>query len=411
MIIPIVVLVAVFALIAVRQVGPLRLKMWHVMLGGALAVLATGQISLPDAWRAINADVLIFLFCMFVAGRALEESGYLAALSYRCFRRARSMDALVLLVLFGVAAASAVLMNDTLAIVGTPVVLLLARKHKADAKMLLLALCFAVTIGSAMSPIGNPQNLLIALTGTIANPFLAFASRLAVPTAINLLVTYGLLRIFYKESFHATPLAHEREPIRDASLAVAAKISLCAMLLLIAAKVALVAARSPVDIPLAAVALAGAVPALLHRRRVELVRGIDWGTLVFFAAMFVLMRSVWDTGLFQRLIAATGLGVGSLAAIFLAGVLVSQLVSNVPLVALYLPLLASVGAGESQLLALAAGSTVAGNLLILGAASNVIVIQNAERKGETITFWEFARIGVPLTVLNVAVYWIFLAWR
>jgi Na+/H+ antiporter NhaD/arsenite permease-like protein len=58
---------------------------------------------------------------------------------------------------------------------------------------------------------------------------------------------------------------------------------------------------------------------------------------------------------------------------------------------------------------LAAGSTIAGNLSILGAASNVIIIQNAERKaGETLTFWEFVRIGVPLTVVNVLVYWFFI---
>jgi Na+/H+ antiporter NhaD/arsenite permease-like protein len=85
-------------------------------------------------------------------------------------------------------------------------------------------------------------------------------------------------------------------------------------------------------------------------------------------------------------------------------VLVSQLVSNVPFVALFQPLL--VNPSAEDLMALAAGSTIAGNLFILGAASNVIIIQNAERSGETLTFLEFARVGVPLTVLNVLVYWL-----
>jgi len=84
----------------------------------------------------------------------------------------------------------------------------------------------------------------------------------------------------------------------------------------------------------------------------------------------------------------------------------SQLVSNVPLVALCQPML--VHPSTEALMALAAGSTIAGNLFILGAASNVIIIQNAEKSGETITFLEFAKVGAPLTALNILVYWIFL---
>jgi Na+/H+ antiporter NhaD/arsenite permease-like protein len=90
-------------------------------------------------------------------------------------------------------------------------------------------------------------------------------------------------------------------------------------------------------------------------------------------------------------------------------VLLSQLLSNVPLVALYLPVLLQAGALTKGMMALAAGSTIAGNLTILGAASNVIIIQNAEKKyGATLSFWDFVRIGVPLTIINVGVYWLFL---
>ena len=94
----------------------------------------------------------------------------------------------------------------------------------------------------------------------------------------------------------------------------------------------------------------------------------------------------------------------SIPVILALSVLVSQLVSNVPFVALCQPLL--INPSAQDLMALAAGSTIAGNLFILGAASNVIIIQNAERSGETLTFLEFARVGVPLTLLNVLVYWL-----
>jgi Na+/H+ antiporter NhaD/arsenite permease-like protein len=101
------------------------------------------------------------------------------------------------------------------------------------------------------------------------------------------------------------------------------------------------------------------------------------------------------------------LNVSSVPVILSLSVLTSQLISNVPFVALYQPLLA--GASVKELMALAAGSTIAGNLFILGAASNVIIIQNAEKNGETLTFLDFARVGIPLTLLNVLIYWLFLS--
>lgn len=100
-IIPIIVLAIVFILIAIRKVGSIRFQIWQVMLGGALVVLLTGQISLLDALESISVDVILFLFGMFIIGEALEESGYLSHLSFRLFSRARSTDSLVLLILSG----------------------------------------------------------------------------------------------------------------------------------------------------------------------------------------------------------------------------------------------------------------------------------------------------------------------
>jgi len=125
--------------------------------------------------------------------------------------------------------------------------------------------------------------------------------------------------------------------------------------------------------------------------------------------MFVLMKSVWDSNVFQSLINGTHLKLNSVSMILLVSVLLSQFISSVPLVALYLPMLLQVGAATKEMMALAAGSSIAGNLSILGAASNVIIIQNSERKsGETVTFLEFIKSGVPLIIINVLVYWLLL---
>jgi len=409
--IPLVALFAVLVLTAARKIGRFPVRIWQAMTGGALLVLLSGSIAPGAALRAIEPDVMAFLFGMFVLGEALVESGALFAAAYTVIDPLRSSDALVLGLLFGSALASALLMNDTVAVIGTALALRLAREHRLDARLLLLTLAFGITIGSVASPIGNPQNLLIAVHGPVPSPFLTFAGALAVPSLINLLLAYGVLRWRYRDAFHRTPLVHPEVTIRDAALARLAWTGVAIVVAAIVLRTAAVVLVPDIDIPLSAVALAGALPVLLFSpRRVHLLRAIDWSTLVFFASMFVLMASVWQTGEFQRLAGGRASLLAGTPGVLGVSVLLSQFISNVPLVALYLPYLKSLGAGTPALLALAAGSTIAGNLLILGAASNVIIIQRAERHGETLGFVEFARAGVPLTCLNVLVYALYLYW-
>ncbi|WP_214083685.1 SLC13 family permease [Methanothrix sp.] len=360
----IIALALVLLLIAIRQLGEFKLQIWQIMLFGALAVLLSGEISPQDAASAINSDVMIFLAGMFIIGEAMRESGYLFHLFSRIFCRAKSLDQLLILILFAMGLLSALLMNDTLAIIGTPLMLYLARALRISPKLLLLTLAFAITTGSAMSPIGNPQNLLIAINASLANPFQVFFQYLFLPTVANLVI-------------------------------------------LILVKVLAVSIQSSQRLPLTYIAIFSALPVILFsRRRWEIMRNIDWCTLVFFAAMFVLMESVWSSGVFQGIMRESSAGFGSIPAILALSVFLSQIISNVPFVALFQPLLHNPSAQD--LMALAAGSTIAGNLFILGAASNVIIIQNAEKSGESLTFLDFARVGVPLTALNVLVYWIFL---
>ncbi len=406
----IVILLAVFILIAVRHVGRLRFQIWQIMLAGAVLVLVSRQISPSDALKAINLDVIFFLFGMFIIGQALEESGYLSHLSFKLFGRARSVDGLLLLILFGGGFLSAILLNDTLAIIGTPVMLQIASRTGIKPKILLLSLAFSVTIGSVLSPIGNPQNLLIAIDGNVANPFITFLHYLAVPTIINLLLTYLVIRFFYRRQLNGEIIDYSPEPITDPKLASLSRISLFLILGMVAAKIVFVFAGLNFDFRLTYIALAGALPIVLFsRHRVRVIRKIDWFTLIFFASMFALMESVWESGFFQSIITDLHLNLVSTGMILIISVILSQFMSNVPLVALYLPVLDKLGTTTKGLMALAAGSTIAGNLSILGAASNVIIIQNAEKKaGETITFWDFVKIGIPITVINILVYWLFL---
>jgi Na+/H+ antiporter NhaD/arsenite permease-like protein len=379
------------------------------MLLGALTVLVTGQIAPVEALHAINLDIILFLFGMFVVGQALEESGYLSHISSRLFGRAKTVNSLLLSILFGGGLLSALLMNDTLAIIGTPVMLQIARKTGMRPRPLLLTLAFSVTIGSVMSPIGNPQNLLVAMNGNIASPFITFLHYLAVPTLVSLFLAYLILKFFYRKDLKNEPLGYSSDHIVDPKLAQLSKVSLVIVVVLVLAKIATSLLGFSVDFRLTYIALAAALPIiLLSPRRLGIVRRVDWSTLIFFAAMFVLMQSVWLSGYFQNIIADLHLDLQSVGVIMAISILMSQLVSNVPLVALYMPVLSHLGAGAKEMMALAAGSTIAGNFSILGAASNVIIIQNAEKKtGETLTFWEFVRVGIPLTAVNALVYWLF----
>lgn len=403
------VLLVVFVLIAVRRIGRFRLQIWQAMLLGALAVLLTGEISPADALMAVNIDVMLFLFGMFVVGQALEDSGYLSQLSFRLFARARKTETLVLLILLSAGLLSAFLMNDTLAIIGTPVMLGIARKVGIRAKLLLLSLAFSVTIGSVMSPIGNPQNLLVAMSPNITSPFVTFLRYLAIPTLINLVLTWLMLKLFYRGQFSNQLPRYSVDPVSDPGLARLSRVSLMIIVVLVLSRIAISLLGLNIDFRLTYIALAAAFPVLLlSPRRFTIVRGIDWFTLIFFAAMFVLMKSVWNSGYFQNIIADQHLNLQSVDVIMMVSILLSQLISNVPLVALYLPVLDQLRVGTLQTMALAAGSTIAGNLSILGAASNVIIVQNAEKKaGETLTFWEFVRVGIPLTIVNALVYWLF----
>jgi len=407
--IPIIVLLAVFVLIAVRKIGTVRFQIWQVMLVGAIIVLMTGQIPLWDALLAINLDVMLFLFGMFVLGEALVASGYLSHIVHKYFKKARDPDHLLLIIMFGVGFLSAILMNDTLAIIGTPVMIHLARRYKLPYKALLLSLAFAVTIGSVMSPIGNPQNLLIAIKGNIENPFVTFLKYLLVPTVVNLFIAYLMIKAFYKGTFGKRHLRAPKELIKDKQLSRIARASLQIAICLIVLKIILAVLAVNVDFKLTYIALISAAPILiLSPKRLEVLKDIDWHTLVFFAAMFILMASVWRSGFFQDLLDSSGADVSSLPVIFLTSVVISQFISNVPFVALFIDMILFKSASTTALMALAVGSTIAGNLTILGAASNVIIIQNAEKEEKTLTFWEFFRVGAPLTVINILVYWGFL---
>lgn len=301
--ISIIVLVIVYILISIRQIGRVRLQSWQIMLGGALTVLITRQISFSQAFNSINFDIIIFLGCMFIVGEAFGRSGYIKHLSFVVFKKAKNINQLLLFIIFSLGLLSPFFINDTMVIVSTPLIIYIAKKHNISAKPLLLTMAFAVTTGSVLSPIGNPQNLLIALNSNMENPFLTFFKYLTIPTLINLFVIFIMIKIFFKEHFKNEPLNHIKDEINDEKLTNLSRISFFLTFILIGIKIFTVLIGLGDVFKITYIAVIACLPIVLFsKRRLEIIKNIDYHTLIFFASMFVLMESVWNTGIFQNIV-------------------------------------------------------------------------------------------------------------
>src|SRR3990167_3927048 len=200
----VIILCIAFIAIALRQVISVIIPIWVIMAFGAVASIALQNTSALHALASIDPDVMLYLFGVFLIAQAMEESGYLAQLTNRLFARAKTGKQALFVIIFALGLSSALLMNDTIAIVGTPIIIQLCKVHKNLTKPLLFALAFAVTIGSTVTPIGNPQNLLIAIQGGLAEPFFAFIKALLIPTLLNLIVAYLFIYVIYRKRMNET---------------------------------------------------------------------------------------------------------------------------------------------------------------------------------------------------------------
>lgn len=391
------ILAVVFLLIMVRRVGKFRLPIWGIMTAGALAALLFQTISIPSAISAVQLDVIAFLFGMFVFGAALDKSGLLHSVVLRGFTKAKNKRQVMLIFMITTAAAAALFMNDTVAVIGAPLAMFCAAKFGIPVVRMLLALCFAVTFGSAATPIGNPQNLLIALSG-VPDAFVTFAIYLVVPSVLCLFISYKFLaRGISSEAV----VMDKSDDVFDDRLSSICKISFVLILLAVAARI--VGSFFGYEVSFIWIAAAGALPLLLFSsKRLELLKSVDYCTLIFFVSMFILMEAVWESGVLQVLLPES-LTV-SIPVMVTAGAVVSQFVSNVPFVLMVLPLLETAAASVPLYMAASAGCTAAGALTILGAASTIIIIQRAEKEGESLSFLTFLKSGIPITLAAVVIY-------
>ena len=373
-----------------------------IALLGAIVLVASGDVSLEEAGRSIHAPTLLLLFAFMVLSAQLRLGGFYTFVTRRIAALPATPPLLLGALIAAVGALSAVFSNDIICLAMAPVLVDACLQRRLDPVPYLLALACAANVGSALTLIGNPQNMLIGEALHLS--FGGYLREAALPVLLGLAATWGVILLHVRgrwacpAALQADPAELERRTEGYAHLdrwQTTKGLTVAAVLLVV-----FLAAPWPRELA----ALAGAGLLLLSRRlhSRHMIGLVDWELLVLFVGLFVINHAFQQTGLpaeAVKRLAETGLHLEQPGPLFVLTFLLSNIVSNVPAVMLLLPLATHPMAGT--LLALA--STLAGNLLIVGSVANIIVVDAAERRGLRIDWRRHARVGVPVTLVTLAI--------
>ncbi len=371
---------------------------------GAVLMVAVGALTPAESYAAIDGDTIVLLFGMMLLTGELAAVGFFDRASGWLLRAGRTPRRLLVVVALGSGLLSALLVNDTVCLFMTPVLLVACRQAGLPAAPYLIALATSANIGSAATLVGNPQNMLIGTMSGLNFPrFLALAGPAA---AVALALNTALLVIVYGRRLPARltagPQTDSDAPARPPLPPNPPRIwhvsaGLCAVI-----------AAFFAGAHLGYATLTGATLLLATRRRdaTATLARVDWALLVFFSGLFIVVAGLRTTGLVDSAWAAvaphidlkTALGLASLSAAMTAG---SNLVSNVPLVMLVGPYLPSLGDPDAGFVLLAFTTTIAGNLTLVGSVANIIVAEGARDAGG-LGFLEHLRFGLLTTPLTLA---------
>jgi Na+/H+ antiporter NhaD/arsenite permease-like protein len=385
---------ATYLVMAIGRMPGLRIDRTGAAIIGASLMVATNVLTLDEAWAAINSDTIILLFGMMIVVASLRLSGFFTLVSAWVVEHAHRPLVLLCGIVLVSGVFSAFFVNDTMCLVLTPLVLEITRRLRRNPVPYLLAVAMAANIGSAATITGNPQNMMIGSFSLI--PYREFAAALAPTAAVGLVLTVAIIALLYRSEFRNESLPQvDHRPVRVHTAMVWKSV------IVAAAMIVFFFAGWPV--PKVAV-VAGAV--LLITRRVKperFYREIDWGLLAMFIGLFIVIAGLEKTPVTARMFAAAaGFHPERTAPLTVFAAVLSNLVSNVPAVLVFKDFVAHLPNARHAWLTLAMSSTLAGNLTVLGSVANLIVVERARREVK-ISFWEYAKAGVPLTVATLAV--------
>ena len=379
--------------VAIGRYPVLRMNRATIVLVGSALLIFINAISFDQALSSIDLNTITLLFCMMIINVNLRICGFFDLITQKVIRIARTPSQLLILVIFSSGILSALFLNDTIVLVYTPLVLEITSLLGLNPIPYLIATACAANVGSAATIIGNPQNMLIGISSGIS--FLDFTLNLA-PVALGaLLFVWLVVSIVYRKQINNKKFFVEPE----------IKIKLYFPLFyksMIAAVIMIILLLLDYPIPLSAL-VASSILLVTRRLKPERVfREIDWGLLVFFSGLFVVTASIDTSKIGSHLFSLIlPLLQSDFATFSIISAVVSNIVSNVPAVLLFKPVVPLMQNANTLWLLLAVSTTFAGNLTLLGSVANLIVAESAKSRGVKLSFKEYLKAGIPVTVLTL----------
>jgi Na+/H+ antiporter NhaD/arsenite permease-like protein len=391
---PVLIFTATYLVLALGRLPGLRVDRTGATIIGASLMLAFNVLTVQEAWAAIDYDTILLLFGMMIVVANLRLSGFFSVVSAWVVRHAHRPLPLLSGIVLVSGIFSAFFVNDTMCLVLTPLVVEITGRLRRNPVPYLLAVAMAANIGSVATITGNPQNMMIGSFSRI--PYGRFAAALSPIAGVGLVLTVAVIALVYWSEFRKeAPL--EVSPVR-------VRVNRALLWKSLAVSIGMIVfffAGWPV--PKVAV-IAGALLLVTRRIKPERVyREIDWSLLVMFIGLFIVVAGLEKTSVPGDLFtAASRYHLDRIGPMTAFAALLSNLVSNVPAVLVFKGFVPHLPDPARAWLILAMSSTLAGNLTVLGSVANLIVLQKA-RRDVHISFWEYARTGIPLTILTLAV--------
>ncbi len=406
-----IIFVTTYILISLGENSPRKLDRPTVSLLGAVLMVMTGVLTREASAAAIDFRTLAVLFGMMVLLAVLTQSGLPGWLAGRVLRRCQSPHMLLALVVYGAGIGSAIMLNDTVCLLATPLLVEMARQARVPAVPFLLALATGSNIGSVMTLTGNPQNIIIGhASGWGWADFLMVMGPVGI---VCLTVDWLLLELIFCKVLREgrTIWATREDESGEGTPAIDRALAFKSVVVFTGLTVTFLLG-APLDF--AAVAAATILLVWADRPPRLALEAVDWSLLLFFAGLFVVVEGfVRANGAWLDRVLAGADRTGSLGSLLELGVLSvvgSNLFSNVPFVLIIAKWVPGLGEPRFVWLLLALTSTFAGNLTLFGSVANIIVAQGAQRQAP-LGFADFLRAGLPVTVittlLGVMLLWFF----
>ncbi len=388
--------------VAIGSYPGLRMNRATIALTGATLLMVIQAIPLERAYAALDLNTLTLLFAMMLVNTNLRRAGFFQIVVNRVVYWAHSPRQLLALLIITTGIFSAIFLNDTIVLIFTPLVLEVCQALDQKPVPYLMALATAANIGSVATITGNPQNMLIGIASGLS--FARFTAALAPIALGSMVILWVVIVLVYRQEF-ASSAFRKPPPLPVHAYQPLLRKAVVATVLMVVAFVL------GMPVPLAALAAAAF---LLITRRIKPEKAfieVDWSLLVFFSGLFVVTGALESMGVSAQLFAlAQPLAQQGVAALTGVAVILSNLISNVPAVLLFRPFVPHFPQPTQAWLTLAMATTLAGNLTLLGSVANLIVAESAKRRGVQLTFLEYLKVGVPITLLSLLFGVLWLSW-